>query len=453
MCIIRNNTKLLLLFFLLISLFSSTVLSEGINNDDQLSIPEVNYTYSKLENGLEIFIFEDHKTPLVEVGLWYKVGSLDEPQGITGISHLLEHTMFLGTATLLKDQIHDLVKKVGGYNNASTHRSYTKYYEVLPAANLELGIAIEADRMANLKLDPVEFDREKKVVMQERRRSIESNAISSAYEEIMATAFQQSPLHHQIIGWMKDIEEMTVQKLTAFYRQYYSPNNAVLVVTGDAAPEKVIQLAEKYFGSYQPRKIKRIHIFEPEQKEERVLTLERLTQIPYIIMLYKLPAGNHPDMTAVEFLLEVLINKPTSRINAELKQKQEIILDAGSWVSRLPIPGYAQIVLIPNSEEKIKAVTEGFELELKKLIDNGITDEELLAIKRAVLKELVFSRKDLKVFKDVIIAGRLDYNDPHHYQKEIKAINELTKEDLIQAAKKYFVKEKRTTGYIVPLKN
>lgn len=450
---IRNHTKLLLTLFLLISIFSSVALSNSINNDDQISIPEVNYTFSKLENGLEIFVFEDHKTPLVEVSLWYKVGSLDEPEGTTGISHLLEHSMFLGTDTLMKDQVHDLVKKVGGYNNASTHWSYTKYYEELPAANLELGIAIEADRMANLKLDPDEFEREKKVVMQERRRSIESNAISSAYEEIMATAFQQSPLHHQIIGWMKDIEGITLEKLNAFYRQYYSPNNAVLVVSGDAVPEKVMQLAEKYFGSYQSRKIERININEPKQTEERVITLERLTQIPYTIMLYKLPAGNHPDITAVEFLLEVLINKSTSRINTELKQKQEIILDAGSWVNRLPIPGYAQVILIPTSEEKTKEVTKRFELELEKLIDNGITDEELLIIKKSILKELVFSRKDLKTFKDVIIAGRLDYNDPNYYQKEIKAINELTKEDLIRVAKKYFVKENRTVGYIVPLKN
>lgn len=453
MKIIRNNIKFILTIFLLISIFTGVALGETADNNSRISIPEVKYSYSKLENGLEIFVFEDHKVPLVEVSVWYKVGSLDEPEGITGISHLLEHSMFLGTDTLVKDQVHKLVNKVGGFNNASTHSSYTEYYEEVPAANLELGIAIEADRMRNLKLDPAEFTREKEVVMQERRRSIENDAIRSAYEEIIATAFQQSPLHHQIIGWMKDLKRITVEDVNAFYRQYYAPNNAVLVVSGDADPKAVRQLAERYFGDYQPQKINRINTVEPEQKEERTITIEKLVKVPYIIMLYKLPAGNHPDLTAIEFMLEILINKPTSRISTELEQKQEIILGAGSWVDRLPIPGYAQVVLVPVAADKIEEVTKGFEGELKKLIENGISDEELMVLKKAVLKELVFAQKDMIKFKDTIITGCLDYNDPEYYQKEIKAINELTKEDIIRVAKKYFVKENRTVGYIIPEKN
>lgn len=450
---IRGKNIVIITFILLVTFFTGVALGETSKKDGPISIPEVKYSFSKLENGLEIFVYEDHNVPLVEVSLWYKVGSLDEPEGLTGISHLLEHTMFLGTETLAKDQVHNLVKKVGGYNNAGTHWSYTKYYEELPATNLELGIAIEADRMGNLKINPVEFQREKEVVMQERRRSIENNPIRSAYEEIMAVVFQQSPLHHQIIGWMKDIEEITVEEINAFYRQYYTPNNAVLVVSGDAEPKVVKELAEQYFGDYQPQKIDRIVTIEPVQQEERVITIEKMIKVPYIIMIYKLPAGNHPDMTSIEFLLEILINKSISRVNTELKQKQEILLDAGAWVSRLPIPGYAQVILIPSSVDKVEEVTEGFDLELKKLIDNGITDEELQVIKKSVLKELIFAQKDLRSFKDIIIEGRLNYNDPDFYQREIKAINNLTKEDLIRAAKKYFVQENRTIGYILPQKN
>lgn len=450
---IRDNKIVIITFIILVTFFTGVALGEPSKKDEPISVPEVKYSFSKLENGLEIFVFEDLNVPLVEVSLWYKVGSLDEPEGLTGISHLLEHTMFLGTETLAKDQVHNLVKKVGGYNNASTHWSYTKYYEELPATNLELGIAIEADRMGNLKINPVEFQREKEVVMQERRRSIENNPIRSAYEEIMATAFQQSPLHHQIIGWMEDIEGITVEDINAFYRQYYAPNNAVLVVSGDAEPKVVTELAKQYFGDYRPQKIDRIVPIEPDQQEERVLTIEKMIKVPYIIMIYKLPVGNHPEMTSVEFLLEILINKSVSRVNTELKQKQEILLDAGAWVSRLPISGYAQVILIPSSVDKVTEVTEGFDLELKKLIDNGITDEELQVIKKSVLKELVFAQKDLRSFKDIIIEGRLNYNDPDFYQKEIKAINDMTKEDLIQAAKKYFVQTNRTVGYILPQTN
>ncbi len=453
MNIIRNKIKFILTVFLLLSIFTGVSLGEKVDIVGPISTPEVKYSYSKLANGLEIFVFEDHKVPLVEVSVWYKVGSVDEPEGITGISHLLEHMMFLGTNTLEKDQVHKLVKKVGGYNNASTHSSFTKYYQEVPATNLELGIAIEADRMRNLKLDPVEFAREKEVIMQERRRSIENDAIRSASEEIIATAFQQSPLHHQIIGWMQDLKRITVEDVNTFYRQYYAPNNAVLVVSGDAGPKVVQELAVRYFGDYQPQKIERINTEEPEQQAERMVTVERLINVPYIIMLYKLPSGNHPDMTAVEFMLEILSNKPTSRINTELKQKQEIILAAGAWANRLPIPGYAQVVLVPGEVDKIQAVTKGFDAELKKLIENGITDEELRVLKKAVLKELVFAQKDLINFKNTIITGHLYYNDPEYYQKEIKAINELTKEDIIRVAQRYFIKEKRTVGYIIPEKN
>jgi zinc protease len=252
---------------------------------------------------------------------------------------------------------------------------------------------------------------------------------------------------------MKDIKGITVEQIEDYYRQFYAPNNAVLVVFGDADPKAVKELAEQYFGNYQAQSIDRIQPIEPSQDEERALTIEKMIKIPYIIMVYKLPAGNHPDLTSIEILLEILINKPTSRINTELKQNQEVILGAGSWVSRLPIPGYAQVILIPSSVQKIETVTKGFDLELSRLIENGITDEELQVIKKKVLKELVFAQKDLKSFKDIIIEGRLNYNDPDFYQKEIKAINALTKEDLIKAAKKYFDKQNRTVGYIVPQNN
>lgn len=446
----RNYLRFILAVLLTVSIFSGLVLGETAANDGQINIPEIKYSFFKLDNGLEIFVFEDHQVPLVEVSLWYKVGSLDEPEGLTGISHLLEHTMFLGTETLEKDQIHQLVEKVGGFNNAVTSFTYTKYYEELPASNLELGIAIEADRMRNLKFDPEEFEREKEVVMQERRRSIENDAIRSAYEELMTVAFQRSPLRHQIIGWMEDIKGITVEQINSFYRQYYAPNNAVLVVSGAAEPQVVKQLAERYFGGYQPQKIERIAVTEPEQNEERSIVIKKLINIPYIIMIYKLPAGNHPEMTAVEFALEILVNKASSRINTELKQKQEIILGADAWVHRLPIPGYAQIVLAPVGTDQIEEVIRGFDRELKRLIDTGVSAEEIGAVKKAVLKELAFAQRDPGNFKNRIIYGHLHYNNAGQYQEEIRAINELTPEDIVRAAEKYFVKGKRTIGYIVP---
>ena len=191
----------ILLCVLLIALSTGMAVAQKQSNSE-VFIPKIDYTEYKLDNGLQIYVLEDHKLPLVNFSVWYKVGSIDERDGISGISHLLEHTMFLGTETLKKGQIHKLVKSVGGSNNAGTYYDYTKYYEELPASKLELAMAIEADRMRNLAINPPEFKREKKVVKQERRKRVENSVFWSSLEEVQAKAWANTPLEHQIIGWM-----------------------------------------------------------------------------------------------------------------------------------------------------------------------------------------------------------------------------------------------------------
>jgi zinc protease len=448
----KNNFTVSFVILLLITFFTGAAWCKE-TPAVKITVPEVKYSQFSLKNGLKIYVFEDHLVPLVEVKLWYHVGSVDEPEGITGISHLLEHTMFLGTEALQKDQVHKLVKQVGGRNNASTSNDYTAYYETVPAVNLELALAIEADRMHNLKIDPEEFQREKEVVKQERRRSRENDAIRSAYEEIKAAAFTASPLHHEVIGWMPDIDALTVEKLQNHYQRYYRPNNAILTVTGDVTPKRVFELAGQYFGDYQPGQTTRNIPKEPEQKEERKLTIEKLTNVPYIIMLYKLPEGNHPDRAAIEFLLDILVDRSTSRVNLELQQKKELILGAGSWSVNLSIPGYAQIVLVPVAEDKITAVAAGFDTQLDRLIQNGVTDEELLIIKKSVLKDLIFSQRTITEFADYVTLGDLYFNDPEYYKKHLNNIDKLTKEDIARVAKQYFTKERRTIGYVIPQKS
>lgn len=445
----KNKLKIGLLCLLML-LFSSMGYGEKGAPQDHILIPEVQYTSFRLENGLQIFVFEDHKFPLVEVALWYKVGSLDEPEGMSGVSHLLEHVMFHGTDVLKKDQVFQLVKEVGGYNNANTSYYRTKYYEKVPAANLELAIAMEADRMRHLKLESDEFNREREVVKQERRRGIENDAFSSAFYQILAEAFTKSPLRHPVIGSMKDLDGLTLDQVKDYYCQYYVPNNAILVVSGDAVPEEVHKLAEKYFGSYQPREIKRVSVAEPPQTQERTLVIEKMTEVPYIVFMYKIPSGNHPDMAAIDCLLNLLVNKSSSKVTVELKNKKGILLDSGAWSMKMPVASVAPIVLLPLSVEKIPEVQQGFEAELRKLTDQGITAEELAAYKKAVLKELVFAKRNPLNFTDDVIEGILAYDDPDYYKKQILQIEKLTEADVVRAAKQYFTENTRTVGYIVP---
>lgn len=445
----KNLSGVWLAVLLGIVLLGGAVYGDDPAADNRSLISDINYTHYTLDNGLEIFVFEDHQAPLVDVAIWYKVGSLDEAEGMTGISHFLEHLMFLGTDNLAKNQLHQLIKKVGGSNNAATSFQYTKYYATVPKASLELVLALEGDRLGNLKLDSEEFKREKEVVLQERRMRFDNQPLSSAYETILAAAFS-GPLHHQVIGWEEDIQGLNIDAVKAHYRQYYAPNNAILVVAGDASPRKVQRLAKRYFGSYEPKAIKRVRPEEPLQIEERNLTIKKRIEIPYLVMIYKLPAGNHPDMVAVDFLLDILVNKPTSRLTRELEQNQEILLGAGAWLMELPVPGYAQIVLVPAGAEQIEAVKAGFERELGQLIAEGIDPQELQVLKKAALKRLVFSGRELADRVDMVMAGMINYNDPLFYQKRIREIQALTPEDIVRVAKTYFKPEQRTVGTILP---
>jgi len=448
----RIHKKSFIIFILLLITFITISAVQAEDADKDIFIPEVDYKYYSLDNGLELFVFEDHKVPIVNFSIYYDVGSIDEEKGLTGISHLLEHLMFLGTDTLNKGQISNMIKAVGGSENASTAHWRTNYYETLPSSSLELAAALEADRMRNLNISEKEFQREKEVVIQERRLYIENDVFSSAVEEISAAAFKNTPLEHGIIGWREDLEESTLNDIYNYYEKYYAPNNAVIAISGDVTGERAYQLVEKYFGSYEPKKVKKADFKFLEQKEEKVVTVRKMTRVPYIVMFYKLPAGDHPDMAAVDFLHDILINNSTSRITEELKQKQNIMLAAGAYRMSLSAPGFSRIVLVPNSEENVEKVVQGFEKELQKIIDNGVSEEEIKIMKKRMTKNLILSQKDISSFSDMIIGDYIKYGRPDFYKEKIRRINNVTEADIIEAAGKYFDKSSRTTGYILPEK-
>ncbi|MBM7624815.1 M16 family metallopeptidase [Sporohalobacter salinus] len=445
----KKEIKLLLISLLIFSCFVGIALVRG-NSKQELSIPEVNYSHFKLDNGLQIYVFEDHQVPLTNFSIWYKVGSIDEPERTAGISHLLEHMMFLGTDTLEKDQVHNLIKSVGGINNAGTTYDYTKYYEEVPSAKLELAMAIEADRMRNLLIDPKEFKRERKVVKQERRMRLENEVYKSALEKIQAKAFTKSPLKHTVIGRMDSLNNITDEDIRNYYTRYYAPNNAVMVVSGDVKPKRVYKLAKKYYGDYQSQKIKRLEVKEPEQKEEKSIKLEKMVKLPMVSMMYKIPKGNHPDIVPIEALLDIWINNATSRVKTELKQKQQMIVQAGGFPLTIRRPGYVLVYGMPMSEKMMDQVKKGIDQELHRLIEEGITDEELKIVKKKVLKKNIFQQKKTSSTARMVAKDVIRYGKPKFYQKEIERWKSLTKKDVIRVAKKYFTENNRTVGYIVP---
>ena len=446
----KKGLKIIVVTLLLINLVGGGVLAQDKKEAEDIFIPTIDYKEFELENGLDIYVLEDHKLPLVNFSVWYQVGSIDEEDGISGISHLLEHTMFLGTETLKKGQIHNLVKAVGGSNNAGTFYDYTKYYEELPAAKLELAMAIEADRMRNLAIDPQEFRREKEVVKQERRKRIENSTFWSALEEVQAKAWQGTPLEHQIIGWMEDLNRINEKDMRDYYRQYYAPNNAALVVSGDVKASEVKSLAQKYYGDYQAQKIERIEFNPPEQKEERKITIKKVTRVPFIQMVYRTPAANHKDITAIKALMDILINNSSSRVKEHLKQEQRLIIERGSSVLGLRKNGFALIYLIPTSPKLVDRVQKSFDQELQRIKEEGVTEEELEIVRKNSLKSMIFRQRDTSSQANMIAQGVVRFDNPDLYQEQLKELKELTTAEIKAVARKYFSQDKRTVGYVMP---
>ena len=298
----------------------------------------------RLDNGMKVIVQPDHRAPVVVSQVWYKVGSSYELPGTTGVSHVLEHMMFKGTKHVAPDEFSRIIAALGGSENAFTGVDYTAYFETLSKDHLERALELEADRMHNLLLDKKEFQRELAVVREERRLRTDDNPNGLLWEQFGAVAWRVSPYRNPVIGWMHDLEIMIVADLQTWYEQWYSPDNAILVVVGDVQPRDVLELAKKHFGpieatgraSYRARP-------EPEQKGITRLEVKVPAEQPSLIMGYKSPAMvdvKEPwEAYALVVLNSVLGEGDSSRLTSRVVREQQLAVSAGSSYdafSRLP---------------------------------------------------------------------------------------------------------------------
>jgi len=428
----------------LILIFSFTAGAEDIVLDP----PE--YQSFELDNGLQFMIFPDHSIPLLRYSIYYNVGSIDEKNGQTGISHFLEHLMFLGTENLPEGEIDDLISSVGGQLNAATNFDYTYYYHEVPSSMLELVMALESDRMHNLRFKEKEINREREVIKQERRMRTENNIFARGFEEIKAHAFKDSYLEHNVIGWMEDINDISIQELQNYYQRYYSPNNALVVVSGDVEAEKVKSFAKKYYADYTASNIERKEFKLPEQSNEKTKTVELNTNIPYALQLYKIPPADNLDITALEIFLDILANNQSSRLKEKLQKEAGIILDSGAFLYPLRTDSFALIYFIPSNTNLVEQAQQAFDRELRKIFAEGITTQEFKMVKKQYQKSLIFSQKNLNSAASTYALNKLRFNKAELIEEKIDFINSLSRDQLIQIARKYFSFDRRTKGYILP---
>jgi len=283
----------------------------------------------KLDNGLKIIIKEDHRAPVVVSQIWYKVGSSYEHSGITGVSHVLEHMMFKGTKKYGAGEFSRIIAENGGRENAFTGQDYTAYFQQLEKSRLGTALELEADRMRGLLLQPEEFAKEVKVVMEERRMRTDDKPRSLTYEQFTATAFVNSPYHNPIIGWMEDIKSMHVDDLKTWYDNWYTPNNATLVIVGDVKATEAYELAKKYFGNIKSHPVPALKPRqEINQKGIKRVSVRVPAKLPYVIMGYKVPVvatAKEPwEPYALELLAGVLDGSNSGRFEKILIRGKQI---------------------------------------------------------------------------------------------------------------------------------
>ena len=414
-------------------------------------------TEYRLNNGLKLIVREDHRAPTVAHMVWYRAGSMDEINGRTGVAHVLEHMMFKGTDKVKSGEFSRLVAAVGGRENAFTNRDYTAYFQQVEKSKLDDVMKLEADRMSNLNFDDAEFLKEIQVVMEERRLRTEDNPSSLLNESLMATAYMSSPYRHPVVGWMNDLQNMKASDARDWYRSWYAPNNATVVVAGDVDPKQVLASVEKYYGSISAHELPvRKPQVEPPQKGVKQVQIKAPADNAQLTMAWKVPRlepGKLDDVEpyALELLTAVLDGYDNARLNRTLVKQEKVVNDVGvgyDMISRGP-----ELFVISTTMAKGKTVEQAqksIRMALEDLKKQGILESELKRIKVRILSEQIYKRDS--IFGQAMEIGSTEvagfsWKDIDYMLEKMQTI---TPEQVQAVAKKYLVDEGLTIAVLDP---
>lgn len=409
-----------------------------------------------LKNGLKVLVKEDHRSPVVVSQVWYKVGSSYEPNGITGISHMLEHMMFKGTDKHPAGDFSKIIAENGGDENAFTGQDYTAYFQTMAADKLAVSFELEADRMRNLHLLPEELKKELEVVTEERRMRTDDKPQAKLAESFNAVAFTSSGYRQPVIGWPSDIANYKVEDLQVWYQQWYAPNNATLVVVGDVQTQAVFDLAEKYFAELKTSDIKPLKPqLDMEQLGVRRITVKAPAKMPVMVMGYKVPslktATQETEAYALEVLAGVLDGGNSARLSTDLVRGKQLAVSAGaSYDLASRLEALFELEATPVEGKKVADVEAALKAEVTKLQQTLISDEELQRIKAQVLASSVYE-KDSNFYQAMQLGTLETVGLPWQKADEYVAnINKVTAEKVRDVAKKYLIEDHLTVGYLDP---
>lgn len=413
-----------------------------------------NPTRFTLANGLELVVIEDRRRPAVAHFIYYKVGAMDEAAGKTGLAHFLEHLMFKGTEKVDPGAFSLEVARNGGRDNAFTSKDVTGYFQVIASNRLDLVMEMEADRMTGLKLDAAVTKAELDVVLEERLSRVESRPSGVLNETLTANLYLTHPYRRPIIGWEPEIKQLTYEDALAFYRRWYMPNNAIVVVAGDVDPAAVLALAEETYGKVPAGELpERLALVEPDQRApRRVVYKDKRVRQPNWRRLYVAPAYDGADKTpyALNVLTEI-IGGETGRLHKSLVLEQKKALSAGFWFDgRGRDYGTSGLFGLPADGVDLADLETAFDAEVAKLLKHGVTETEVADAKRRLVAQAIFARDSLdgpaRVIGGALATGQT-VEDVEAWPERIDAIS---KADVDAAIKALFRLNWSATGWLMP---
>jgi zinc protease len=410
-----------------------------------------------LKNGLKVVVKEDRRSPVATQMVWYRVGGIDETDGASGLAHMLEHMMFKGTPRVSAGEFSRRVAAAGGRENAFTSSDYTAYFQQFPKERLDEMMALEADRMRHLTVDPQEFASELRVVMEERRLRTEDNPRALLFEQSNAAAFQTHPYRRPVIGWMDDLEHMTAADAKSWHDTWYTPNNAILVVSGDVDHKAVFRLAQKHYGALEARVLpkRRAHA-EPAQKGLRRIRVKGPAELPYLLLGWKVPRIENMSGSAEPFALEmlaaVLDGHEAARLSQRLVREQKLATSVGSAYDALSRgPAMFYLYGTPASGQTPEALEAALREEIARIAREGVSMAELRRAKAQIVANQVYKRDS--VFGQAMELGMMEiqgFGAPD-IDAWIDRLEAVTAADVQAVAQIWFGDDALTIGLLQPM--
>ena len=405
---------------------------------------DLKYKKITLDNGLDVVLYKDNSIPSVAVNLWYKVGSANEKPGKTGLAHLFEHMMFQGSQNVPKEMHFKYVQEAGGTLNGSTSLDRTNYYETLPSPSLDLALWLESDRMGFFlpALTQEKLDNQREVVMNERRQRYDNQPYGLAWELLFSNLFPENhPYHWPTIGWMKDIESYTLEDVRSFFKTYYAPNNASLVIAGDIDYDYAIKSVEKYFAEIKPYpNIPEVVVPDFELQENKYITYEDNVQLPRLYLMWKSNALYKEDDAKLDVLADALSSSKNSRLYKKLIFEKQLAIDAFAFQYSAQREGIFIIIATARPGVTLEELKELIFAELEKIYAEGITQEELAKAKNTIISDNIYSLQYISGVANQMNNYNCVLGEPNSFLYDINRYEKLTPEEIRETAIKYLRK-------------